>query len=78
MKITLSLPKDLVNRVRKIAVELDTTLTDLIREYLSELGRQDVAMGSRHGRERLEHSFRQFQFGVGNKCWKREDLHERA
>jgi hypothetical protein len=78
MKITLSLPKDLVNRVRRIAVERDTTLTDLVRGYLNELGRQDVAMGSHHGRERLEHSFRQFQFRVGNKCWKREELHERA
>jgi hypothetical protein len=35
MNIRLSLPKDLVKRVRKIAVDRDTTLTGLVREYLS-------------------------------------------
>jgi hypothetical protein len=79
MNIRLSLPKDLVKRVRKIAVDRDTTLTGLVREYLSELIRQDAATGpKRREREALERSFEQFQFRVGKKTWKREDLHERA
>ncbi len=78
MNIRLSLPKDLVKRVRKIAVDRDTTLTRLVREYLSELIRQDPATGpKRREREALERSFEQFQFRVGKKTWKREDLHER-
>ncbi len=79
MNITLSLPKDLVKRVRKIAMDRNTTLTGLVREYLSELIRQDAATGhKRREREALERSFEQFQFRVGKKTWKREDLHERA
>jgi hypothetical protein len=73
MNIVLSLPKDLVKRVRKIAVDRDTTLTSLVREYLSELIRQDAATDrKRREREALERSFEQFQFRVGNKSWKRK------
>jgi hypothetical protein len=79
MNIVLSLPKDLVKRVRKIAVDRDTTLTSLVREYLSELIRQDAATDrKRREREALERSFEQFQFRVGNKSWKRDDLYERT
>ena len=79
MNITLSLPEDLVKRVRKIAVDRDTTLTGLVREYLSEVARQDSAAGrKRREREALERSFAQFQFRVGKKAWRREDLYERS
>ena len=79
MNITLSLPPDLVKRVRKIAVDRDTTLTGLVREYLSEVARQDSAAGrKRRERDALERSFAQFQFRVGKKTWKREDLYERS
>jgi hypothetical protein len=73
MKITFSLPKDLVKRVRKIAVDRNTTLAGLVREYLSELIRHDAATDrKRREREALERSFEQFQFRVGNKSWKRK------
>jgi len=79
MKITLSLPKDLVKRVREIAVDRDTTLASLVREYLSELARQDLgARRKRREREALERSFEQLEFRVGKKTWKREDLYDRA
>lgn len=79
MNITLSLPEDLVKRVRKIAVDRDTTLTGLVREYLVGLARQEAAAGrKRRERDALERGFEQFQFRVGKKTWKREDLHERA
>ena len=79
MNIRLSLPKDLVKRVRKIAVDRDTTLTGLVREYLSELIRQDAATGpKRREREALEQSFKRFQFKVGKRTWKRADLYARG
>jgi len=79
MNITLSLPEELVKRVRKIAVDRDTTLTGLVREYLNELARQEATAGrKRREREALERSFEQFQVRVGKGTWKREDLHERA
>jgi hypothetical protein len=79
MNITFSLPKDLVKRVRKIAVDRNTTLAGLVREYLSELIRHDAATDrKRRELEALERCFEQFQFRVGNKSWKREDLYERT
>ena len=79
MNITLTLEDDLVKRVRKIAVDRDTTLTGLIRLYLTELAKEDAAVGRRRReREELERSFEQFQFHVGKRTWKREDLHDRA
>ncbi len=79
MNITLSLPDDLVKRVRKIAVDRDTTLTGMVREYLAAIVKLDSAAGrKRREREALERSFEQFQYTVGKRTWKREDLHERA
>lgn len=78
MNITLSLPEDLVKKIRKIAVDRDTTLTSLVREYLMEIARLDSGVGrKRREREALERGFDQFQFNVGKRTWKRQDLHER-
>jgi hypothetical protein len=38
MNITLSLDEKTVKEVRKIAIERDTTLTGLVREYLENGG----------------------------------------
>ena len=79
MNITLSLPDELVKRSRKIAVDRDTTLTGMVREYLSEIAKLDSAAGrKRREREALERSFEEFRFTVGKKTWKRQDLYERG
>jgi len=79
MNITLSLDDKLVKEVRKIAVERDTTLTGLVRDYLEKLAMEDAASGrKRRERETLERSFAQFRIKVGRRNWKREDLHERG
>jgi hypothetical protein len=79
MNITLSLDDKLVKEVRKIAVERDTTLTGLVRAHLEELAAQQAHSGrKRREREALERSFSQFQFHVGKKTWRREDLHSRS
>jgi hypothetical protein len=78
MKITLSLDDDLVKEIRKIAVERDTTLTGLVRDYLKDLAAEHERSGrKRRDREALERSFRQFRFRIGRKTWTREELHER-
>jgi len=79
MNITLSLDEKLVKNVRKIAVEKDTTLTGLVRAYLEHLAAEHAASGrKRREREVLESSFSQFQFRLGKKTWKREDLYARS
>lgn len=79
MNITLSIEDKLVKEARKIAVENDTTLTGLIRDYLHHLVSDNAASGrKRREREVLERSFTRFRFKVGERKWKREDLHERS
>ena len=79
MNITLSLDDQLVKEVRKIAVERDTTLTGMVREYLEDLAAHDTTHGRRRReRDALERSFEQFQFKVGKRTWKRADLHARS
>ena len=79
MNITLSLDDKVVKEVRKIAVERDTTLTGLIRDFLEKLAAENAASGrKRREREALERSFAQFRLRVGERNWKREDLHERS
>jgi hypothetical protein len=79
MNITLSLDDKLVKDVRKIAVERDTTLTGLVRDYLQDLAAGHAASGrKRRERETLERSFGQFQLRIGKRTWKREDLHARS
>ena len=78
MNITLSLDEKVVKEVRKLAVERDTTLTGLVREYLEKLAAESAARGrKRRELEALERSFENFRFSVGERTWTRADLHER-
>jgi hypothetical protein len=79
MNITLSLDDDLVKKVRKIAVERDTTLTGMVRDYLEDLVTENASAGRRRReREILERSFDRLQFYVGKRTWQRADLHVRS
>jgi predicted transcriptional regulator len=78
MNVTLSLEDDLVKKVRKIAVDRDTTLTGLIRQYLEQVVAEDSARGrKRRELDALERSF-QFRFKIGKRTWSRADLHDRS
>ena len=78
MNLTLSLDAKLIKELRKLAVDRDTTLTGLVREYLEKLAAENVASGRRRReREALERTFKQFQVRVGTRTWKREDLYVR-
>ena len=79
MNITLSLDDELVKKVRKIAVERDSTLTGMVRDYLKKLAIEDTASGRRRReREALERTFETFRFKVGKRTWKRADLYARS
>lgn len=78
MNITLSLDEKLVKEVRKIAVERDTTLTGLVREYLQKLAAESAKSGrKRRELEALERSFQEIHITMGKKTWTRADLYER-
>jgi Family of unknown function (DUF6364) len=78
MNVTLSLADELVKKARKIAVDRDTTLTRMIRDYLETVVAEENAGGRRRReREALERTFASFQFKIGKHSWKRADLYER-
>ena len=79
MNITLSLDTRLVKKLRKIAVDRDTTLAGMVREYLERVAAEEAGSGRRRReREQLEKSFEQFQFKIGKRTWKRQDLYARS
>jgi hypothetical protein len=79
VNITLSVDEELVKQVRKIAIERDTTLTGLVRAYLEGLAVEHTRSGRRRReRDALERSFERFQFHVGKRTWRREDLYVRS
>jgi len=79
MNVTLSLDDQLVKKVRKIAVDRDTTMTGLIRSYLENLaGEESSAQRKKRELEALERSFKTLQVRLGKRTWTRADLHERS
>ena len=79
MNITLSLDDKLVKDLRKLAVDRDTTLTGLVRDYLEKLAAENATSGrKRRELEALERSFEQFHAKLGKRTWKREDLYVRS
>ncbi|MFI5094469.1 MAG: DUF6364 family protein [Candidatus Acidiferrales bacterium] len=79
MNITLTLDDKLVKEVRKIAADRETTLTALVRAYLEQMAEENAKTGrKRRELEALERSFERFQFKLGKKTWRREDLYDRS
>jgi predicted transcriptional regulator len=74
--ITMAIDEEILKRVRKLAVERNTTLTALVREYLEQLAaREDTRTEDRI--DRLRKAFDAGNIEVGPVTWTREDLHAR-
>jgi len=73
--LTLALDDNLLRAARRTAVDRNTSVNQLVREFLSRLVResdqQEAALA------RLEEIFREDRIQVGRRTWKRQDLHER-
>jgi len=74
--ITLKVDDEIVRKVRKIAIDKNTTLTQMIREYLTSIAERDSNEKTRVLRD-LENSFCELSRDMGKRAWKREDLYER-
>jgi hypothetical protein len=75
--ITLSLPKELLQKAKIIAVRNNTSLSGLLSDYLAKISDDDEAYRSAQARHRRLLK-KGFDFGLeGHIPWKREDLHER-
>ncbi len=74
--VTMSFDDSLLKKARRIAVDKDTTLTELIRSYLQELvEREEVT--KEFAIAELETLFERSKASVGSKRWTRDELHER-
>lgn len=74
--ITLSVDDELIKKVRKIAIDKNTTLTQMIRDYLKSVAERDAA----HKEilcNKLEKSFERYSRDMGKRTWTREDLYDR-
>ena len=76
MNITLNVDEDIVKKVRKIAIDKDTTLTAMVRDYLTWVANSDAAERERRVL-RLQDSFDRLSRDMGPRNWTREDLYDR-
>ena len=74
--ITLSVDEDIIRKVRKIAIDRNTTLTEMVRGYLTRLSEEDKLQRELALRD-LEEAFTLYSRDMGRRTWTREDLHER-
>jgi len=73
--VTLAIEDDLLLEARKVALERNTTVNRLVRDFLSRLVEQRSRRAA--ARERLRRTMAEKKVNVGNVRWTREELHER-
>ena len=76
MNITLSIDEDVVKKVRKIAIDKDTTLTAMVRDYLTSVAESDAAARREHA-ARFRESVDRLSRDMGPRTWTRDDLYDR-
>jgi len=74
--ITMSMDEDLIRKVRKIAVEKNTTMTAMVRGYLRKLVAREDQKKEWIIRE-LDVLYRATERRIGPVTWTRDELHER-
>ena len=74
--ITLSVDDDIVKKVRKIAIDKNTTLTAMVREYLTSVATRDDQV-KHEAISKLRQTFKTIGRDMDKRKWSREDLHER-
>jgi hypothetical protein len=74
--ITFSLDEDTIKKVRKIALEKDTTLTALVRDFLSSVAKRDEQK-KKTALKKFKRSFKTLSRDMGSRKWTRESLYER-
>ena len=67
---------EIIRKVRKIAIDKNTTLTQMVREYLISVAERDSNQKIRTLME-LEKTFCELSRDMGKRAWRREDLYER-
>jgi hypothetical protein len=74
--ITFSLDVETIKKVRKIALEKDTTLTALVRDFLSSVAKRDEQK-KKTALKKFKASLETLSRDMGSRKWTRESLYER-
>jgi len=74
--ITLSVEKDVIEKVLKIAIDRDTTLTAMVRDFLRSVAGRDVQEKGRYA-QKLSETFMRCSRDMGKRIWKRKELYDR-
>ena len=73
--LTLTLDEELLRAARKTALDRNTSVNQLVRDYLTALvrerDRQEAAIAN------LDRLFREHPVRIGRRTWTRQELHER-
>lgn len=73
--ITLAIDEEVLAAVRRYAVERNSTINALVREYLTNLAQHQDRVC--RARARIRQLSKKSQVELGKKTWTRDDLHER-
>jgi hypothetical protein len=73
--VTLTIEPAVLKAARKYALDRDTSVNQLVRDYLAGLsGQRDELETARNA---LREFFRKHSVTIGKRTWTREELHER-
>ena len=76
LSIDLSIDDEVVKKVRKIAIDKNTTLTALVRDYLTSVAGSDAA-ARKADADKLMETLEKVSRDMGPRTWTREDLYDR-
>ena len=74
--ITLNVDDKIIKKVRKIAIDKNTTLTAMVRDYLTSVATRDT-YEKNEAINKLRKSFNSISRDMGQRKWTREASHER-
>ena len=72
----MSIDEEIVKKVRKIASDKDTTLTAMVRDYLTSAAGNAAAARNTNA-DKLMETFEKVSRDMGPSTWTREDLYDR-
>jgi len=74
--ITMTIDDTVIKKVKKIAIEKNTTLTGLVRDYLNGVAKREDSR-TEEIISQLSEIMNSADIEVGEITWKRDELHER-
>lgn len=75
--LTLALDADLLKAARKVALDRETSVNQLVRDYLTQIT-QEAEEPHKKAAAELRKMFRASKARIGGATWTREELYDRS